>query len=244
MSILEKAKAFLNQKVIEKGYFETARSWRNDLQASTETSRNRWRMGVLMMTGFCVLLIVWVSFLIPAQKLQAFLVHHYEDGVVTVEPMKNPTHVENWMETQSNLVKYVVNRESYSASDYPVLFKQVTALSSAAVSADYLKEQSPENQQSVVNQLGKKGIRRVRVETVLSIDSENKNRPKAHIKNHKNLAQIMFSVKTVTSSGEYTTPYTALIAWDYESPSKNPAERWQNWDGFNVTSYTLQQRNI
>lgn len=223
-------------------YFQLSRSWADDFYTSTVTSRNRWRaMTLYILLPGAFLLLVLMGFLIPTQHLEPLLINHYDDGLVTVEPMNNPHAPKNRAEVESDIVRYVVNRESYSAVSYQEQYSLVNLLSENSIADEYVNAQSSKNKNSPINTLGDKGYRSVQILSVLFLDNV-----KESVGDHHNLAQVNFTIinhDKVTGNTQ-SIPATAIISWEYRAKPQNPEEAWQNWDGFVVTHYEIQQQTV
>ena len=96
-------------------------------------------------------------------------------------------------------------------------------LSNNDVSQQYRDTQSSGNPQSPINMLKRDGLRTVHVESVIFIDSVLKSKNSTLIKTHA---------------------LTVLISWTYRGTPKDPGDRWRNWNGFTVTRYSVEQRNL
>ena len=232
------------QQTKQDNYFKQAKNWADDYYSSAVLSRNRWRMFVLAVAlPLLMLLFAIVLFLLPRQHLQPLLIHHYGDGVVTVSPIhKIPMHNRSLIE--SELVRYVVNRESYSYASYKHQHHLIDLMSNDAVQEVYLKTHDFSSHDVLIHHLQHQGTRSVYVESVVFLDALRSHPQPGSQQPH--LAQIDFSITEHLSkqSAPVTIPLTALLAWTYKTPSSNPSVRWLNWDGFRVTQYQLHQRNI
>lgn len=230
-------------------YFTLARSWADDFFVSVEASRNRWRsIALWVLVPMVVLLLLCLSFLIPAQHTVPLMINHYDNGIVTVTPFKQEEAPSNMAQVESDIARYVEFRESYSADTYDYTYRLIHLLSSKNVADDYDQLQTINNKKAPINILGHQGYQSVRIENILFLDSEKSNNP--HRKRgrdilHHNLAQVDFVVTTYNkANGHHTTlPLTALISWSYRGIPNNPSDRWMDWNGFIVTSYTVKQRN-
>ena len=182
--------------------------------------------------------------LIPAQHIEPLLVDHYENGLVTVEPIHQPYTPNNRAEIESELVRYVINRESYSPSSYHEQYALINLLSDDRVARDYIAEQSVSNRLSFISRFGNKVDRSVHIENVFFLDSVNATTPTQG--GHHNLAQINFVVidRNRATGEDVRVPLTVLISWEYRGVSNNPEDRWRDWDGFTVTDYRVEQRNV
>lgn len=223
-------------------YFQLSRSWADDFYTSTVTSRNRWRaMTLYILLPGTFLLLILMGFLIPTQHLEPLLINHYDDGLVTVVPMQNVHAPKNKAEIESDIVRYVVNRESYSVEGYQEQYSLVNLLSENSIADEYVKAQSSKNKNSPINTLGDKGYRSVQILSVLFLDNVDQN-----TRDHHNLAQVNFTMinhDKVTGNTQ-SIPATAIISWEYRDKPRNPEEAWQNWDGFVVTHYEIQQQTV
>jgi len=227
-------------------YFATAQTWADDYYASAVASRNRYRIAFMSAMGLAVLLAVSVATLVPAQRLLPIAVTRFSDGDVSVTPMKNPHPPINPAQTESDIVRYLVARESFSAASYDVQYRLVMLLSNSDVANQYVHEQSASNPQSPINTLGREGSQTVHVESVVFLDKADLPHQVDEKAPHSNLAQVNFSIRLRQPgvSERHTIPLTALVSWAYRGVPSDPDKLWQNWDGFQVTRYQLQQRSL
>lgn len=224
-------------------YFELAKDWAYDYYQSVMVSRNRWKAACLWVCLPLIgMLLFMMCFLIPLQHLEPLLITQYPNGLSSVTVLKSKIAPPAPAQVESDLVRYVTHRESYSSASYDYQYNLVTLLSDRDVAQDYINSQSLSNKLSPVNLLGVKGERRVQVENVLFLDQAL---PKEHAKvAHNNLAQVDFVVTQQDGRGTpIQVPFTAVISWRYRGLPADPNDRWLNWSGFTVTHYTLQQRN-
>lgn len=234
----------LNQKN-SKEYFNQARSWADDLFSQLQQSRNRYQLAFTLSMGLNIFSCISVAILANYQTLVPLLVHHYENGVTTVEQLGNQNTPKNEDEVKFDIVRYITNREAYDVSSYRAQFDLINLLSSHSVGSEYLQEQDKNNKESPINNLGTHASRVVHVYSVTFLDSSLLNENDLP-KNHHNLAEVVFTLTDTdkTNGKNSQHHYSALIAWNYTTPPASPAVRWQNWDGFQVTRYSKTLRNI
>ncbi len=229
-------------------YFTLARHWADDVYTSAVVSRNRYQLAFFAMCVLSALLTIAIIMLVPTQHLEPLLVNHYSDGRVSVTPLKQNNAPINNAQVQSDIVRYVINRESYSAQSYDAQFSLVELLSTPSVTAQYLTAQKADNKHSPIHTLGKTGVRSVHVDNVLFLDRAALNQSKNATDNapaaHHNLAQVNFTMTNHLDGNTNTIPLTAVISWTYHGTPTDPQQRWRNWDGFSVTAYRVQQRNV
>lgn len=231
-----------HQKDLNK-YFKEAKSWADDNFGRVERSRNRYQVAFMTAMGLNVAAIIAVSILSHYQTIVPMLVHHYSNGVTTVEPIDEKKAVINRTQIESDIVRYVMHREAYEPSSYRTQFDLVNLLSNDTVQNEYLREQDKANPESPITTLGTNLKREVHLYSINFIDSLLNNENDIH-KNHQNLAEVVFTLKdTDKQSGKTTeTHYNALLSWRYTNPPDSPELRWKNWDGFEVTRYSKERR--
>lgn len=227
----------------EADYFNEAKSFADDVYGATLRSRNRYQVAFLTAMGLNVAALAAVLTLTKLHTFEPLLIHHYDQGLTTVERLKNFAVPINQAQVESDLIRYVTLRESYDSYSYKTQYELVTQLSEASVARAYAGEQDRRNQASPVNRLGTGFFREVHVYDIHFLDSLFSNKKES---GHHNLAEIVFRLTDVDkASGQKThQDYSALIAWNYHKPSDSPALRWNNWDGLEVVQYSRHERNL
>lgn len=228
------------------GYFTLARHWADDFYSLTLASRNRWRsLALYVLLPLVFLLLVMMTFLVPAQHLSPLLINHYQNGLVTAQPMTQANAPMNQAQVESDLVRYIKNREAYSAVTYRSQYQLVELLSNANVFQQYLASQSSHNPNSPVNRLGRQGSRSVSVSNINFLDNVLDNKTDALHHDHHNLAQIDFTVTEFNPKTNETVklPLSALVSWRYQGTPEDPNLAWENWDGFEVTYFKASERH-
>lgn len=231
----------------KQNYFTQARSWADDIYTAAIISRNRYQMAFFAAMGLVALSMLALIVLIPLQHSELLLVNHYPDGRVLVEPIHQPYAPSNPSQVESELIHYVVNRESFAESSYKEQYSLVNLLSNNDVSQQYRDTQSSNNPDSLINRLKRDGLRTVHVESVIFIDSvlKNKGKPLSQ-QTHSNLAEVNFTVSDQSKNSTLikTHALAVLISWTYRGIPMDPGDRWRNWNGFTVTRYSVEQRNL
>lgn len=226
-------------------YFKQARSWADDQFGRLEQSRNRYQAAFLSAMGLNVAALIVIGMLAHYQTLVPMLVHHYDNGVTTIEPISNEQTPINRTQVESDIVRYIELRESYDVSSYRVQFELVNLLSNHAVGKDYLTEHDASNKAAPLHTLANNGKREVHIYSINFLDSLLANERDIH-KDHQSLAEVVFSlIDTDKSTGKSTTThFNAMISWRYTNPPDSPEIRWKNWDGFEVIRYSKQPRIV
>jgi type IV secretion system protein VirB8 len=235
------------QSPSKQNYFTQARSWADDLYTAAIISRNRYQMAFFAAMGLVALSILALIALIPLQHSELLLVNHYPDGRVWVEPTHQPYAPSNPSQVESELIHYVVNRESFAESSYKEQYSLINLMSNNEVAQQYRDAQSSNNPDSPIIALKRDGLRSVHVESVIFLDSvlKNKGKPPSE-QSHTNLAEVNFTVSDQSKNSTLikTHALTVLISWTYRGTPKDPGDRWRNWNGFTVTRYSVEQRNL
>ena len=227
----------------EKTYFEKATEWAADRYGLLEHRLYQCKCALMISGSLNCLLVIAVMMLASNQKLIPMLVHHYPNGVVTIDAVENKKEPVNKTQIQSDISRFIIARESYDISSYHSQFELMALLANENVADEYEKDQSHHNANSPINRLGETGSRKVHIYSIDFLDKEELNTKGD--KRHKNLAQVVFSVNENDRANRKSTQihYSAVVSWRYLKPSDNPQERWLNFDGFQVTRYTKSVRN-
>ena len=234
-----------NQQKKKYDYFEFARTWADDCYINLVNSRRHWRQICLyIMLPVNVIFIATIMTLVPLQHLQPLLVNHYDNGLVDIQPIKKSQLTIDKVMIQSEIARYVTNRESYSATSFDTRYQLVNMLSNKKVARQYRQFQNINNTQSPIALLKNNGYRIVHIQSIVLLDRQQSNN-RIHQRRHRNLAQVNFIAKDHNNlTGKiHITPFTALISWCHRGIPKDPSVRWLNWNGFNVTYYEVQKRN-
>ncbi|MDP3559978.1 MAG: type IV secretion system protein [Legionellaceae bacterium] len=226
-------------------YFKNARTWADDNFGRLIQSRNRYQAAFMLVMSWNIISLAVIATLAHYQTLVPLLVHHYENGVTTIEPIASNNAPINRTQVESDIVRYIQYRESYDASSYRAQFELINLLSDSAVGKEYVREQDKNNPNAPIQVLGSNLKREVHIYSINFLDSMLSNENDIH-KDHQPLAEVVFSlIDTDKITGKITkSHYNAMISWSYIKPSDSPEVRWQNWDGFEVTRYSKEARHV
>ncbi len=227
-----------------RNYFASSNAWADDKYSHAMVTTKRYQWAFFAAMSLSVLLTIALMCLLPLQRLQPLLVNHYQDGRVSVQPLQKSQLHHSRALVESELVRYVINRESYDVTSYHEQYALINLLSSPEVAKQYQHIQSARNKQAPINILSTKGYRSVHIDSVIFLDKAHA--PTKTTKRRYNLAQINFSMTDHMhhSAVDKSTPYAAIVSWQYVGTPLDPSERWRDWDGFVVTRYSVVQRNV
>ncbi len=217
-------------------YFQESRSWFSDIYIEAIASRNRYRFAFLWSLLIISLFLVGFILIIPLQHYQIIVVHHSDDGTVWIDQPKNKKFTIDHLQIESDIVRYITNRESYNTLDYHDHYSLINLLSASKVARAYQQQQSTNNSDSPINRFKNEITRTVQVQNVIYLNKSLKHP----------LAQVNFIVtdRDQVTGHSKKTPLLAIISWCYRGIPKDPRSQWLNWDGFTVTHYSIQQRNL
>ena len=229
-----------------KNYFQLASSWADDYHTVIAASRNRYRLFFLVALSALLPLVILVLSLVHTHEYIPLIVHHYDSGAVSVEQANQHYVPESQAEIESELVRYIVNRESYDPTSFTEQYQLVTLMSDNTVAREYHQAQNSDDKSSLIATLSNRFVRTVKIQDINFLDKESLNNEEKHHTHHKNLAEINFVVtdKDVKSGKEIQTPYVAILSWTHAGIPNDPETRWMNWNGFTITNYQRNQRTL
>lgn len=227
-------------------YFEMGKDWFYDRYEASQVQANRWFLAFIGASCAVVALTICLTVLLPLKTLVPLVVHqNKETGEVWINKPKTPFVPETDAQTQADIVRYVASRESYSGADINQRFHLVMLLSNSTVGKNYANDQSNSNKSAPVNVLGREGTRSVQVEDIVFIDKAGTQELRRFKNRPENLAKVDFVTTTTDASGmKKNESCVATIGWVYEGIPQNQQDAWDNWNGFKVTTYRVDPRNI
>ena len=179
-------------------YFKEANLWADDRYGLIKASKIRYQYAFFASLATVVILalvIIIIIIMMPLKSIQTVAVHHYENGVTTVDTETIDESPKNRHQLESDIVRYVINRESFDISSYRSQFELVHLLSNQDVVTEYEKEQKISNNESPLNLLGTQFTRKVHVYSINFLDSKDLNtKENKKRQNHTDVAEVVFSV--------------------------------------------------
>lgn len=235
-----------NKNVVNKEYFQAGKDWYFDRYESVRVQANRWFVGFILSTIMCFLMVIAILTLLPLKTLVPLIVHqNTTTGEFWVDHPKTPYTPANDIEVQADIVRYITSYKSYTAADINQRFHLVMLLSGSNVAKQYEEEQSNNNKNSPVNVLGKDGMTTVRVEDVIFIDKANVHEIRDFHDPSHNLAKVDFTTTTIDHIGnKKIESWVATIGWVYKGLPASQQDAWDNWNGFTVTTFRIDPKNI
>jgi type IV secretion system protein VirB8 len=224
-------------------YFKEAKSWADDNFGRVTLSKKRYQLAFLLTAIGNILALCVIAALAHYQTLVPLIIHHYDNGVTTVEAIQEERLPKERAQIESDIARYVQFRESYDASSFRAQFELIHLLSNTQVASDYAHSQEASKPDSPIHMLGEHSKREVRIYSINFLDTELASEKDIH-RDHQDLAEVVFSLMDTDKSTGKTTlnHFKALISWRYTQAPQSPEKRWLNWDGFEVIRYSKQPR--
>ena len=231
-------------------YFESARDWATERYHTQKVMANRWQLAFWVQLAFSVVLVIALMMMLPLKTWEPLIIEH---DLQTGEFFTHPAPVENLPKTQqeieSDLVHYVIARETYSPTDEGVRYRQVQFMSAPAVFTPFVEAHRSGSPDSPETLLGDKGLRTVEVEDVIFFDASDPRHYQSKRESKKAalvppIAKVDFMTTEITGQSVTKKYWVATISFEYLGTPNHKEAAWSNWSGFTVTSYRVDQRNI
>lgn len=234
----------------KQSYFEQARDWATERYHTQKVMANRWQLAFWVQLGFSVMLVVALIMMLPLKTWEPLIIEH---DLRTGEFFTHPAPVENLSKTQqeieSDLVHYVIARETYSPTDEGVRYRQVQFMSAPTVFKLFSESHRSGNPNSPENILGEKGLITVEVEDVVFFDASDPRHYQAQRESKQSskvppIAKVDFWTTETNGQSITRKSWVATVSFEYVGTPNHKEAAWSNWSGFTVTSYRVDQRNI
>ena len=231
---------------LNEAYFNAGKDWYFDRYEAIKIQSNRWFLGFIVSMLFSITLVIALITLFPLKTLVPLIIHqNTTTGEIWVDHPKDTYVPANDAEVQSDIVRYITSYKSYTSADINQRFHLVMLLSANSVAKQYADEQGNSNKSSPVNVLGQDGIRTVRVEDIVFIDKAGTKEVREYRVPAHNLAKVDFTTTTIDHAGnKKIDSWVATIGWTYKGMPSSQNDAWDNWNGFTVTTFRVDPKNI
>ena len=217
-------------------YFKMADTWFYERYSAQLVTAYRWQLAFWVQLVLSVALVIGLSSVLPLKTWEPIVI---EKDLRTGEFFVKPTHILPKTDefVESDLVRYVIARETYAAVDEVDRYRQVIFSSTPSVGNAYKAFIDPQDEKSIASILGRKGLRTVKVEDVVFLSTPHKP-------GEEEIAKLDFV--TTEADGQTVTErhWVATVSWEYLGTPHTKAAAWMNWNGFTVLSYRVDQRNL
>lgn len=228
-----------------KGYFKKAHNWYADQYLSVSVWSNRWKWAFIGQSGLSLLLALSLLFTVPLKTLVPFPILVNEDNQIikALHPKDEYLPVNEAM-AQNDIVRYIRNREGFNPHTLNHQYKHIFFSTASEILSDFENIQSSKNPNSLINVLGVTGMREVKIHDVVFLDSKEASDFHKYVNLPSHVAQVDFSTLTQKEGLTSTEHWVAVLSFDYQGIPQDELRAWENWNGFVVTSYKVNVRNV
>ncbi len=222
---------------------QVAKDWFYDRYQMQEVLANRWQLAFWIQLILSLLLVFFLIILLPLKSWEPIVIERdTQTGEVWVRSTQESLPKLS-SEIESDLVNYVVGRETYSTIDHDERYQQIQFSSTPRIFKAYKEADNVNNPNGLSKSLGEVGLRKVVVEDIIFLDGSNVKQKGGSVK-PPSIAKVDFT--TVDTIGEMTFKkyWVATMTWEYLGTPNRKEAAWINWNGFTVSSYRVDQRNV
>lgn len=240
-----------NKKITGKAtYFDAAQTWADEQYHYYRLWSTRWQCAFWASIVAVVLLACAIMVMMPLKSWEPIVVQqNLQTGEIFVKPADVANLMKDKIEIESDLVRYVIARETYYPTDEGARYRQVQFMSSPAVFKPYQEAHRLNNNESFDNRFGESGSRIVAVEDVIFLDATDPRKVPSKRAASRGLqappiARIDFTTTENDGATVKKNYWVATVKFDYVGTPNTKEAAWANWGGFTVTSYRVDQRNV
>lgn len=208
-------------------YYERAQSWAETQNGSVLRERKIAWVVAGIATALSVILAIALVILLPLKSVEPYVVTvDRQNGSVQIASGVEPGKLsQNEVVIQAELARYVRARESFDATDLPLVYRQVQLMSSRDVATAYVRFMSVKNAASPLNALNQGDTLAVTIKSISLISPGS--------------AIVRFDVAQIAPGGgaPATGSYVSAISFGFNGRPMKPADRFDNPLGFQVTRY-------
>ena len=223
--------------------YASAQDWAYDRYHSQAVIADRWQLAFWIQLILSLILAIAIIIILPLKSWEPIVIQrNTQTGEVWVDSPHTQHLPALASEVESDLVRYVIARETYAHQDAGARYQQVRYSSSPEVIKIYENLFSNTNLHHLQSLYGDSGMRTIKVEDVVFLTSPES--ASIHQANTHNLAKIDFITTDTQGQTSKEQYWVATISWEYLGTPTTKAAAWSNWNGFTVTYYRVDQRNI
>lgn len=226
-----------------KSYVQQGNNWYFERYVLQKTAANKWFVAFMGQTILSVALLLVICCMLPLSKTMPLpiVVNEHDQIIKAINPKHHNIPINQAM-VQNDIVRFVRNRESFDAKTLNYQIRNIAYSAKKEIFADFEQLISPRNKNSLLNTLGAEGAIEVKVHDVVFL--ENKDKPSYLKQVPSNVVQVDFSTTTKTDTQETKENWVAIISFDYKGVPNDEITAWENWNGFIVTSYRVNRREV
>lgn len=215
-------------------YYKEAETWAGDRQDELRKSRRlAWRIAA----GACalaLLLAIAIVLLVPLRTVETvtLLVDRNTGFVQQIRPMEEQRIAADTALTQSMLVQYVTQRESFEIDTLQSNYRRVTLWSAEQARNEYVAGMQASNPQSPLARYPRTAVVETLVKSVSPVS--------------RNVAMVRFETRLRNMGGQATPlgAFVAVIRYRFSGEPMRQEDRFDNPLGFQVVRYRRDQEAL
>lgn len=207
-------------------YYAMAGDWSEDVVGGLRRSRRTAWIVAAVAVAVAALEALALAALAPLKTTTpyAFVVDRQTGYVELARPLAEGPLTQDAAVTQSNLVRYVIARETFDRTDLNETYRRTVAWSSGRARADYLALMQASNPRTPVKIYGPSEQVRVVVKSVSLLP--------------RSTALVRFETERSTPGGAPSRqPFVTAVSYQYSGEPAAMGQRFDNPLGFRVTAY-------
>lgn len=218
---------------IEKqNYFNNGKTWDQEVIANALQSKNRaWLLTFASLT-IAILSLLSLLLLLPLKTFEPYVISvdratgYYE----VARGLMASDLTGDQAVTESNLVRYVTNREQYNPAILKDTYDKVVLMSDAAALKDFRELWSASNPDNPSIKLGPKTAISIKIKSVSFIAEK--------------IASVRFIKETKSAQSSKISHWNAVIEFQYTQKPEKMIDRFENPLGFQVTNYRINPETL
>lgn len=210
-------------------YYAQGQSWEHSIYANLRSSKNRAWIVALISLATALCCVLCLAMLLPLKTYEPYVITVDKDTGYThmTRPLKKGALSEDEAVRESNLVRYVVMRESYNPHILKENYKTIALLSDKNALHEFEELWSADNSDNPSKKLGFKSTIDVKIKSISLLNEQT--------------AQVRFMTQLRKENTIRTAHWNVIITFQYTQRPLKMIERFTNPLGFQVISYRKSQ---
>lgn len=210
-------------------YYKQGQSWEHSIYAGLRSSKNRAWIVALISLATALCSVLCLALLLPLKTYEPYVITVDRDTGYThmTQPLTKGTLSEDEALTESNLVRYVIMRESYNPHILRENYKTIALLSDKKALQEFEELWSAESPNNPSKKLGLKSTIDAKIKSVSLLNEHT--------------AQVRYMTRLRKDNTIHAAHWNAIITFRYTQKPMKMIERFTNPLGFQVISYRKSQ---
>lgn len=224
---------------------DSSRHWYQDKYQHVLVQRNIMALLTVVALGVALVAVFAVSRLAPLKSVEPYLLQMDEKTGLTqkVEPISRGTYASNEAVDRYFIANYLRYYEGYNPTTRIFNDNVVRLMSSTGVFVQYRRGINPANKDSVAAQLGTRGQRAVKINSIQYLKNEKAGAENATTPDR--IMQVRLTTTDITpNSSDQAVAWVATITFHYAQLNLNGEDQLLNPLGFQVINYQIMREIV